>query len=41
MKLKHPTTDHKVEVEPDHAEPFVSQGWVEVKSTAKPKPDDK
>lgn len=41
MKLKHPTTDHEVEVDADHAEPFTSQGWVEVKAPKSKPADDK
>lgn len=42
MRLKHPDSTHAVET--DNPEPYLSQGWVEVKAAKKaapkPKPQD-
>jgi hypothetical protein len=29
VNLTHPNTDHAIEVDPDHAGPYLSQGWQE------------
>ena len=41
MKLKHPESKQTIEVSPDYAEMYKSQGWVEVKQTATDKPQGK
>ena len=39
MKLKHPESKQTIEVRDEHAEPFLSQGWVQV--AAKSAKDEK
>lgn len=40
MELTHPESSQTIKVDPDHAENFKTQGWVE-KAKAKADPKDK
>jgi hypothetical protein len=41
MKLQHPKNNTVIQVDPDHAQPYFSQGWVEntPQENKKNKPD--